>query len=157
MMNTENQTLAETLTPPFVAAILSDTAIVEHLTECERRPSDEMVSLAPAQDGFLGLETMRDDQGKWLSVSYWRDMTAYTKWRKVCGTRITALFPDTPLESLCHIRVANVDEPIAPKQRTRHLTADTPTPISAHTEPRSMRLFNVFPSIAELFSHVHIR
>ncbi len=153
---TQNETLAETLEPPFLAAIISDTAIVSHLTECERRPSDEMVSLAPAQDGFLGLETMRDDNGRWISVSYWRNMGAFNTWRSACIDRVASVFPEAPLESLCHIRVANVDEPIE-RPRNRHLRADEPVPTSALSVERSRRLSNVIPSIAGLFGHVYAR
>jgi heme-degrading monooxygenase HmoA len=163
-MNAPFETLAENLEPPFVAAIIGDTAIVEHLTECERRPSDEMVSLAPAQAGFLGLETTRDDKGRWISVSYWRDMAAFNYWRDTCAAKMTELFPEAPLESLCHIRVANVEEPVQP-QRARHLKADEPVPTShvAHEGRQRMvsegrkRLTNIFPSIAGLLGHVHAR
>ncbi len=163
-MNAPFETLAENLEPPFVAAIIGDTAIVEHLTECERRPSDEMVSLAPAQAGFLGLETTRDDKGRWISVSYWRDMAAFNHWRDACAAKMAELFPEAPLESLCHIRVANVEEPVQP-QRARHLKADEPVPTShvAHEGRQRMvsegrkRLTNIFPSIAGLLGHVHAR
>jgi len=163
-MNAPFETLAENLEPPFVAAIIGDTAIVEHLTECERRPSDEMVSLAPAQAGFLGLETTRDDKGRWISVSYWRDMAAFNYWRDTCAAKMTELFPEAPLESLCHIRVANVEEPVQPL-RARHLKADEPVPTShvAHEGRQRMvsegrkRLTNIFPSIAGLLGHVHAR
>ena len=149
-------TLAETLEPPFVAAVLGDTAIVQHLNECERRPSDEMVSMAPSQEGFLGLETARDDNGRWLSVSYWRDMQAYTNWRKACAQHLAELFPESHLESLCHIRVANVEQPIA-AARTRELRADIPVVTSKASKFRGTRLIDAFPSIKGLFAHVHAR
>ncbi|MBT6096502.1 MAG: hypothetical protein HOH04_16575 [Rhodospirillaceae bacterium] len=155
-MSAPYETLAETLEPPFVAAIISDTAIVSHLTECERRPSDEMVSLAPAQSGFLGLETTKDDNGRWISVSYWQDMTAFNTWRGTCAERIASVFPEAPLESLCHIRVANVDEPVK-RPRNRHLRADEPVPTSSLPSTRTRSLLNVIPSIAGLFGHVHAR
>jgi heme-degrading monooxygenase HmoA len=155
-MNAPFETLAEALDPPFVAAIIGDTAIVEHLTECERRPSDEMVSLAPAQAGFLGLETTRDDKGRWISVSYWRDMASFNQWRDACAAKLAGLFPEAPLESLCHVRVANVEEPVQP-QRTRHLKADEPVPTSQFVSEGRKRLTNMFPSIAGLLGHVHAR
>lgn len=155
-MDLSTHTLAETLKPPFIAAIFTDTAIVDHLTTCVRRPSDEMVSLAPVQPGFLGLETTRDENGRWLSVSYWRDMETYTDWRGVCVKRIAEAFPEAPLESLCHIRVANVDQAVSPS-RAKHLKADAPVPTSTESAQRSGRLFNVLPTISEFFGHVQIR
>jgi heme-degrading monooxygenase HmoA len=154
-MNAQNGTVAESLTPPFVAAIFSDTAIVRHLEGEGRRPSDEMVSMAPTQSGFLGLETSRDEKGRWLSVCYWRDMAAYNGWRNACVDRMAAIYPDAHLESLCQIRVATVDRPVQP-QRRKHLKADTPAPTSEHPD-KIGRLFNAFPAIAELFGHAHVR
>ena len=154
-MRLDTSTLAENLVPPFVAAILSDTTIVEHLTECEHRPSDQMVSLAPAQDGFLGLETTRDDTGHWLSVSYWRHMSSYTAWRSNCADRIAEEFPGLTLESLCHIRVVNVDEPIV-SERSRHLRANGSSAASPASAGRLRRLSSFLPLISEFFGHVHV-
>ena len=154
-MNAQSGTVAENLTPPFVAAIFSDTAIVRHLAGSGRRPSDEMVSIAPTQTGFLGLETSRDEKGRWLSVCYWRDMAAYNGWRNVCIDRLAAIFPDTHLESLCQIRVATVERPVQP-QRRRHLKAETPAPTSDHPVTIG-RFLNAFPIIAEIFRHAHVR
>ena len=155
-MSIDAATLAENLIPPFIAAILSDTTIVEHLTECEHRPSDQMVSLAPAQDGFLGLETTRDDTGHWLSVSYWRHMSNYTAWRSTCAERIAKEFPGLPLESLCHIRAVNIDEPIV-SERSLHLRADGPSAARPASAGRLPRLSSFLPLISEFFGHVHVR
>jgi len=154
-MSAPNTTLAENLTPPFVAAIFSDTAIVRHLDGASRRPSDEMVSLAPKQEGFLGLETTRDENGRWISISYWRDMAAYTRWRHACIERVKDEFPEAPLESLCQIRVATVEHPVPAKHR-KHITADAPVPTSENPKSRN-RLFDMIPSIAEFFNHAHAR
>lgn len=148
--------LAEDLEPPFIAAIFSDTAVVAHLTECERRPSDEMVSLAPAQLGFLGLETTRDEKGRWLSVAYWKDMTSYTHWRQACIEEMALKFPEAPLESLCKIRVATVEEPVA-HQKRKHLTADKPAPVETGDLPSKRRFADVLPSIAGFFGHDTVR
>jgi len=156
MMSIDTSTLAENLTPPFVAAVLSDTNIVEHLTECEHRPSDQMVSLAPAQDGFLGLETTRDETGHWLSVSYWHHMSSYMAWRSTCADLIAEEFPGLPLESLCHIRVVNINEPIVSK-RSRHLRADGPSAKKPASDQRLPRLSSFLPLISEFFGHVHVR
>ncbi len=154
-MTEKTGTVAESLEPPFVAAIFSDTAIVRHLSGAERRPSDEMVSMAPVQPGFLGLETSRDEKGRWLSVCYWKDMAAYNGWRNACVDHLSGAFPDTNLESLCQIRVATVDRPV-PAQRRKHLKAEAPAPTSEHPATY-YRLLDAYPSIAELFGHAHVR
>lgn len=155
-MTSPTATLAETLEPPFVAAIMSDTSIVEHLKECKRRPSDELVSLAPAQEGFLGLETARDDKGRWISVSYWRDMVSFTNWRKTGAAVLAEVFPGSHLENLCQIRVANVEEPVV-QARSRPLKADDPVMTSAAAHLRASRLFSHLPSLKGLLRHVHVR
>ena len=155
-MNAQSVTVAESLTPPFVAAIFSDTAIVRHLEGAQRRPSDEMVSMAPTQSGFLGLETSRDEKGRWLSVCYWRDMASYNGWRNACVDRMATIFPDAHLESLCQLRVATVERPVQP-QRRKHLKAEAPVPTSNEHPATIGRLFTAFPAIAELFGHAHVR
>ncbi len=155
-MIAQNGTVAENLTPPFVAAIFSDTAIVRHLSETDRRPSDEMFSASPSQPGFLGLETSRDESGRWLSVCYWRDMGTYTAWRNACIDRISTMFPQAPLESLCQIRVATVERPVLPRRR-KHLKAEAPVPSASEPSVSLGRLLNSFPTFAEFFGHAHVR
>lgn len=43
--------------------------------------SDEMMSLAAAQPGFLGVESARGEDGLGITVSYWRDEESIRRWR----------------------------------------------------------------------------
>lgn len=43
--------------------------------------SEEMVALASAQPGFLGVESARGEDGLGITVSYWRDEGAIRAWR----------------------------------------------------------------------------
>lgn len=43
--------------------------------------SEEMVALAAAQPGFLGVESARGEDGLGITVSYWRDEGAIRAWR----------------------------------------------------------------------------
>lgn len=43
--------------------------------------SDRMIELAQAQPGFLGVESVRGDDGIGITVSYWRDRAAIRDWR----------------------------------------------------------------------------
>lgn len=43
--------------------------------------ADRMVTLAQAQPGFLGVESVRGDDGIGITVSYWRDREAIRAWR----------------------------------------------------------------------------
>ncbi|WP_240796883.1 antibiotic biosynthesis monooxygenase [Terasakiella sp. SH-1] len=40
-----------------------------------------MVELAQQQTGFLGMESVRDDAGKGISVSYWKNIDAIENWK----------------------------------------------------------------------------
>ena len=43
--------------------------------------ADRMVLLAQRQPGFLGIESVRGDDGIGITVSYWVDRTAIANWR----------------------------------------------------------------------------
>ena len=43
--------------------------------------ADRMVTLAQQQPGFLGVESVSGDDGIGITVSYWTDRDAITKWR----------------------------------------------------------------------------
>lgn len=40
-----------------------------------------MVALARGMDGFLGVESLRGDDGVGITVSYWTDQAAIARWR----------------------------------------------------------------------------
>ena len=42
--------------------------------------SERMIELAQQQPGFLGLESVREDNGLGITVSYWRDREAIAAW-----------------------------------------------------------------------------
>ena len=44
--------------------------------------TDRMVALAQQQPGFLGLESVRGDDGIGITVSYWTDRDAIAGWRQ---------------------------------------------------------------------------
>jgi heme-degrading monooxygenase HmoA len=44
--------------------------------------AEEMVELASAQPGFLGVESARGEDGLGITVSYWRDEEAIRSWRR---------------------------------------------------------------------------
>lgn len=41
----------------------------------------QMVKLAKQQDGFLGIDSVRDNHGYGITISYWRDDKAAKAWR----------------------------------------------------------------------------
>lgn len=78
-MNRDDASIAETPSPPYVAVIFTSL----------RTPGDDgyletataMTILAGEQDGFLGVESAREELG--ITVSYWRDERAAHRWKLV--------------------------------------------------------------------------
>jgi len=70
--------IAKTPPPPYYAVIFSSIR-----TQADNEYSEmsiKMVELASNQDGFLGMESVRDGLG--LTISYWRDLESIKKWRE---------------------------------------------------------------------------
>jgi len=70
--------IAETPTPPYYAVIFTSIR-----TEGDNNYGDmaeRMVLLARDQDGFLGVESARNEIG--ITVSYWRDLESIKKWKE---------------------------------------------------------------------------
>ena len=70
--------LADNLEPPYYAAIIQNDA--NATGEDTISPADKLVTLAVRRPGFLGLETARSNDGKSLTVAYWRDMSDVEGW-----------------------------------------------------------------------------
>ena len=62
---------------PYYAVIFTSTrtAVDDGYTEM----ATKMVELAQQQDGFLGIESARNDVG--ITVSYWRDLDSIKNWK----------------------------------------------------------------------------
>jgi heme-degrading monooxygenase HmoA len=70
--------IAKTPAPPYYAVIF--TSIRTSGNNGYSEMADKMVSLAREQDGFLGVESARNEIG--ITVSYWRDLECIRKWRE---------------------------------------------------------------------------
>lgn len=70
--------IANTPTPPYYAVIF--TSVRTEGDNGYSKMSDYMVDLAKQQDGFLGVESARNELG--ITVSYWRDLESIKNWRK---------------------------------------------------------------------------
>ncbi len=70
--------IAQTPTPPYYAVIFTsvrtdgDNGYVEM--------ADRMVELASQQEGFLGVESARNEVG--ITVSYWCDLESIRRWKE---------------------------------------------------------------------------
>ena len=70
--------------------------------------SERMVELAQQQPGFLGLESVRGDDGIGITVSYWRDRAAIRAWRIDVEHLAAQQMGRQEFYSWYHIRVAEV-------------------------------------------------
>ena len=69
--------ISNTPKPPYYAVIF--TSVMTAATMDYQNMSDKMVELAKQQDGFLGIETARNEIG--ITVSYWNSLEAIKKWK----------------------------------------------------------------------------
>ena len=69
--------IAKTIEPPYYAVIFTsiNTENVEDYSEMANR----MVDLAAEQEGYLGVESARNEVG--ITVSYWKDLDSISKWK----------------------------------------------------------------------------
>ena len=150
--------LAEKLDPPFYAAILNDNT-EQRLENAEHlAPSDEMVSLAPGQPGFLGLETTEDQTGKYIAVSYWRDMDALKAWEQRGDFEIRKRFAGVGLKETCALRISKVSEKLRPNaprspSSNKHLRAIAPVVTPSTLTTMGSGLVGLFIVLAGVFGY----
>ena len=70
--------IANTPKTPYYAVIFTSINTAEGIDYSEM--ADRMVQLAQQQDGFLGIESARNELG--ITVSYWRDLESIKKWKE---------------------------------------------------------------------------
>lgn len=69
--------IAQTPSPPYYAVIF--TSVRTEADNGYAKMADRMVEMAQKQDGFLGVESARNEIG--ITVSYWRDLESIRKWK----------------------------------------------------------------------------
>lgn len=69
--------IAKTPQPPYYAVIF--TSERSDIAKEYENTAARMLELASDQDGFLGIESAREQIG--ITVSYWRDLDSIRKWK----------------------------------------------------------------------------
>jgi heme-degrading monooxygenase HmoA len=69
--------IATTPPPPYYAVIF--TSKQEEINEGYEGTADRMIALAAKQEGFLGIESAREEIG--ITVSYWKDLDSIRNWK----------------------------------------------------------------------------
>ncbi len=70
--------------------------------------ADRMVTLAQQQRGFLGVESVRGDDGVGITVSYWRDHEAISNWRNNLEHLAAQQMGRKEFYDWYHVRVAEI-------------------------------------------------
>ena len=69
--------------------------------------AEKMLNLVTKQDGFLGVESAREDLG--ITVSYWKDLESIKKWKEDAEHRIAQKEGKSKWYKSFKIRIAKVE------------------------------------------------
>lgn len=69
--------IANTPKPPYYAVIF--TTLRTDVEEGYEETAAQMEALAKQQEGYLGIESVRNEVG--ITVSYWKDVASIIKWK----------------------------------------------------------------------------
>jgi len=100
--------LADTPEPPYYAVIFSSQR-TEADADGYAAMAERMVELAAAQPGFLGVESVRDADGRGITVSYWDSLQAVEDWGRHAEHRLAQAGGRAKWYELFHLRVARVE------------------------------------------------
>lgn len=70
--------IAQTPKPPYYAVIF--TSVRTKVDNGYGVMADRMLHLAELEEGFLGVESAREEVG--ITVSYWKDLASIKKWKE---------------------------------------------------------------------------
>ena len=97
---------AELPDPPYFAVIFSSRRTPEDAGYAQM--ADRMVELAAEQQGYLGIESARDEVGFGITVSYWDSLEAIRNWRAHAEHRIAQEYGMKQWYLHYEIRIAHV-------------------------------------------------
>ncbi len=97
--------IVKTPTPPYYAVIFSSIRTKGDNAYSEM--ADKMVELATKQEGFLGVESVREELG--ITVSYWKDLESIKKWKENAEHKIARAKGKTDWYKSFKTRIAKVE------------------------------------------------
>ena len=71
--------IVKTPAPPYYAVVF--TSIRSDTDEGYSTAAAKMMALASEQPGFLGVESVREQSGLGITVSYWKDEESIRRWK----------------------------------------------------------------------------
>ncbi len=100
--------IAKTPAPPYYAVVF--TSLRTGTDEGYTDTAEKIMALACEQPGFLGVESVREEDGLGITVSYWKDKESIRKWKNLAEhCRAQQLGKEKWYQSY-KIRVAKVDK-----------------------------------------------
>ena len=72
--------------PPYYAVIFTSERTSRD--DGYRATAQQMLELAAGQNGFLGVESVREEGGLGITVSYWASLDAIQEWKAVAEHQI---------------------------------------------------------------------
>ncbi|MEJ2285024.1 MAG: antibiotic biosynthesis monooxygenase [Desulfobacterales bacterium] len=98
--------IADTPEPPYYAVVF--TSVRTATNEGYAETALKMMSLASGQPGFLGVESVRDQDGLGITVSYWKDKKSIHAWKNHAAHQQAQQFGKDKWYRSYRIRVAKV-------------------------------------------------
>lgn len=92
--------------PPYYAVIFSSRRTATDAGY--ETTATRMLELAAQQDGYLGAESTRGDDGFGITVSYWRDEAAILAWKRQAEHRLAQQTGRRDWYAHYEIRIARV-------------------------------------------------
>jgi len=73
--------IARTPAPPYWAVLFTSVRVDDDGRDYDRM-AERLAEIAPAQPGFLGIESARDSSGVGITLSYWADEGSIAAWKR---------------------------------------------------------------------------
>ena len=97
--------ISDTPKPPYYAVIFTSLRTSDDSGYDDM--ANRMVELAQQQDGFIGIESAREDVG--ITVSYWRDLKSIKAWKNNVEHRIAQKKGHESWYSSFKVRISKVE------------------------------------------------
>ena len=100
--------IAKTPKPPYYAVVF--TSLRTDTEDGYEQTAKKMAALASEQPGFLGIESVREENGLGITVSYWKDKDSIRGWKNHAAHQQAQRFGKEKWYQRYRIRVAKVEK-----------------------------------------------
>ena len=100
--------IAKTPKPPYYAVVF--TSLRTDNEDGYEETAKKMAALASEQPGFLGIESVREESGLGITVSYWKDKDSIRGWKNYAAHQQAQRFGKEKWYQHYRIRVAKVEK-----------------------------------------------